>query len=362
MRVVRPRQSFRKSYCVLRCTGFAHAFPESSKLDKEQPKRSADASFFRARRCSGGCRRVRIQTDRGGHAAAHGHNAEKGLFSGGRPPLGYRVVPAADQPRRKRLELNPAEVPIVQEIFERRLKGDGARTIEQDLNDRGQLNRSRLWSKTTVLSLLRFETTIGNVVFGKKDRRNGRWRPREQWIIVPSHPPIIDMDLWKSVQTLMDQACNPRESGSPHSLNLFTGLLRCGYCGSTLQIETAKGRSRRYSYYGCRRRQKGHDCEQRRMPAPQLDEFLIDTICAEVFSTDTLGELIENIHERVDSWAKDRERKISTIDAAVRAIESRNDSIFDAIETQGSGTPRLADLTRRLRANNTKLVDLERQL
>ena len=58
-------------------------------------------------------------------------NALKGRNNGGRIPLGFRL---GDD---KRLEIDPATAPIVQEIFKRYAEGETIRTIVDDLNSRG---------------------------------------------------------------------------------------------------------------------------------------------------------------------------------------------------------------------------------
>lgn len=224
-------------------------------------------------------------------------NARAGYWNGGVPPYGYRPAADLDNPKRKRLQPVPSEASTVRQIFQRRADGWGARSIAIWLNDRGYNNRGRSWNKGTVGALLRNEAVIGHVVFGRKERGGRRTTPRNEWIIVPSHEPIIDLAVFECVQRQMDELTN--NQSSPKSEHVFTGLLRCGHCGSALQIETATGRSQTYSYYGCRRRRNYGDCGMRAVPSDRLDQFLVDHICSAILTPDNLAQVVTDLQKSV---------------------------------------------------------------
>ena len=289
-------------------------------------------------------------------------NARAGFWNGGGTPFGFRAVPHEENRKRKRLVADPSESAVLRKIFEMRADGMGARNIALLLNDEGYTNRGKKWNKTVIASLLRNEAVAGRTVFGRKDRSTGRRRPRDQWLVVDSHEPAIPIELWDTVQQMLDGDKSNTESGSPHSTCLFTGILKCGQCGSSMQIESAKGRSRRYWYYNCRAAMHERAHKPRRINARELDSWLVDAIADRVFTRDALIEVIESLHEACSSWAKDRDERRKSLVSRLHGVQQRNENIYELFELHGKDAPNLGDLTARLRKNNAEISALQAEL
>lgn len=288
-------------------------------------------------------------------------NAHEGFFNGGRTPFGYETYQAPDNPKRKRLRPLESEASIVREIFELRAAGSGAQTIAIHLQGEGITNRGLNWTKSSVLALLRNDAVVGRVVFGRRDRATRRLKPRKDWIIVDAHAPLISMELWDQVQTMMDSSTASSNKGSPKSTYLFTGLLHCED-GSSMQIESAKGRSRRYWYYNCRSAQKKGSSNNRRIPAREFDEWMLAVILDRILTREFLKGVVEDLNEVCSSWVKDHRRRRQAAAGALTAAERKNSKIYELFETFGKETPNLGDLTKRLRANNKEIERLEKHL
>ncbi len=287
-------------------------------------------------------------------------NARDGHWNGGRTPYGYRSAPAEDNPKRKRLVIDPAESVIVQDMFRMRVLGFGAQAIGVTLNEQGHLNRGRRWNKTSVAALLRNDTVRGCIVFGKRKRGMRHRKPRKDWIIVPSHQPIVDESLWNQVQGLMNEATAESNTGSPLSTYLFTGILCCAD-GSSMQIESAKGRSKRYWYYNCRSAQKAGG-KPRRLPARELDAWLVDNILDRILTPDNIIGLVNDLNEACSTWVQSHAQQVREIEGALASLKDRNEKLYELFEFYGKETPNLGDLTRQLRANNQKIKAFESQL
>lgn len=292
--------------------------------------------------------------------------ARAGHWCGGRVPFGFRAVPAADDPRRKCLEPVAEEAAIVRRLYQMRAAGDGSKAIAATLNAEGIHNRNWPWNVNTVLALLRNPAVIGQIAFGRMVRVDGQRRlmPRADWIVVDSHAPIIDVALWETVQRAIDRdapMARP-EGGSPHSTFAFTGLLRCGRCGGSLQIEHAKGRSRRYSYYNCRNAQRAATCMTRRLPARSLDDWLIEVICADVFSPANLEQIARDVRELAGRWHDERAARRLAVEESIRDVTRRNRKLYEVLEALGRAAPNLGDIAFRLRENNDRLKTLHGQL
>jgi DNA invertase Pin-like site-specific DNA recombinase len=288
-------------------------------------------------------------------------NAHEGYFNGGRTPFGYETYQAPDNPKRKRLRPLESEASIVREIFELRAAGSGAQTIAIHLQSDGITNRGLKWTKSSVLALLRNDAVVGRVVFGRRDRATRRLKPRKDWIIVDAHAPLISMELWDHVQTMMDSSTAYSNKGSPKSTYLFTGLLHCED-GSSMQIESAKGRSKRYWYYNCRSAQKKGSGNNRRIPAREFDEWMLAVILDRILTREFLKGVVQDLNEVCSTWVRDHRRRRQAAAGALTAAERKNSKIYELFETFGKETPNLGDLTKRLRANNKEIERLEKHL
>jgi len=289
--------------------------------------------------------------------------AKAGYCCGGVPPMGYASKPAPDNPKRKKLQIVDEEAAVVREIFAMRTRGIGSVEIAQICNARKMLNRGRAWSRSTVLALLRNESLIGNTVFGRRPKGSNTLRPREEWLIVPSHEPIIDLATWELVQQLMDDAADVCQTGSPHSTHPFTGILRCGLCGGSLQITTGKSHTgKRYSYYQCRTSMLTTGCSAARLRADQVDEALTHAIFSRLFTREHLREIAQALRDRQGAWTEDQARRRRALSDQLRDVERRQAKLFDVLELYGRDAPDLGDLTRRLRENKEAMATLARDI
>lgn len=289
-------------------------------------------------------------------------NAKDGYFNGGRAPYGYYAVPAPDNPKRKRLAPVPDEAEVVREIFDLRAGGNGAKTIAVLLGERGIKNRNVQWTKSSITALLRNDTMAGRAVFGRRERPSWKSRPRDQWVIVDSHEPIISPDLWDYVQTLMDDAKASTNKGSPKSTYLFTGILHCEKSGTSMQIESGKScTGKRYWYYNCRAAREGTG-ESRRIPAREFDQWMLGVILDRILTSELLMGVIRDISDACSTWALEHLRRRQAAAKSLSSVEQKNQKIYELFELYGKDTPNLGDLTKRLRDNNNRIRKLEARL
>jgi site-specific DNA recombinase len=293
-------------------------------------------------------------------------NATNGFWNGGVAPFGFQVVAAPTDPKRKALAPHLDEAATVSRAFHLRIKGLGSQQIADRLNEAGQLRRGERWRKSSVLAMLRSQAMVGRTVFNRKDSRTGRDRPPSQWIVVDSHQPIVSLEDWTAVQQAIDADApvvkDDRPKGSARSGWAFTGLLVHGPCGSLMQIETAKGRDRRYSYYQCQRWRQYKDCAQSRIRADLVEPWLIDELVAQVFTPEFLTKICMEMQEVASSWTKRSQDRRRAIERQIRALRDRNKKLFEVMERFGRDTPNLADLTVRLREHNATIKALDAEL
>jgi len=266
-------------------------------------------------------------------------NAEQGYWNGGRVPFGYRVVRATDNPKRRRLEIDPIESDVVRRIFRMRLDGSGAKTIAIHLNSVGSINRDRPWTKHAIMALLHNDIMRGCMVYGRRDRPSRKIKPRGEWVIVKSHDPIITSSDFEKVQELMAGVTNSPDHGSPLSNHVFTGLLRCGACGGSMQIQTATGgNGKRYSYYNCRSAMVNGSCENRRIPADELDSWLIESITGRLFTKENLSRIFADLCDAVNAWSSHQDEIVSGLRREISSLSTKNEKMMRILEGLDDGT------------------------
>lgn len=283
-------------------------------------------------------------------------NARDGFTNGGRVPFGYQTI---QEGKRKRLKPLDEEAGVVRHMFAMYLQGHGTKSISMALNAAARLKRGTRWNKNTVNYILKNPVYAGFTVFNRRDHQARVTRPESQWVKTRSHEGIISEEDFMTVANIMEKRAPRENGGSPHSRFVFTGLLRCGQCGASMQTESATGRSSTYHYYNCRSALKGQGCQNRRIPAQEFDTWVIGAILDKVLTRDRIAEMVREVYELRGEWYLARARRRDEIVAELRTIEGRRDKLFELLELHGKDAPNLGDLTKRLRGHKARIEDLE---
>ena len=230
------------------------------------------------------------------------------------------------------------------------------------LNEQGIYRRGSVWSKASVGLVLKNPIYTGHIVFNREYHSERLTRPESEWVKVKAHEAIISDGDFSSAQSLMKSRAPLSGEGSPRSGYAFTGLIRCGSCGSSMQIETATGRNKTYSYYNCRSALKGMGCANHRIPAGDFDDWLVDCILDRIFTVEQVSELIRDVRELTSEWERDRIERIDTLAAEIQGVDRRLNKLFEILETHGKDTPNLGDLTVRLRDLKDRKKSLQSEI
>ena len=186
---------------------------------------------------------------------------ERGEHTGGLALYGYKKDPE----NKGHLIIDPIAADVVRTVFTLYNQGMGKTAIARELNNRGIPNPTQykvqsgiayktprnklgtLWKYPAIADMLQNQMYIGDMVQGKygsvsyKSHKN-KPKPKEQWVIVKgTHEPIIDMDLWNSVQSKINSNFKPFAGGK---IGLFAKKCKCKYCGYNLK--TSKSHEDRY--------------------------------------------------------------------------------------------------------------------
>lgn len=226
-------------------------------------------------------------------SAAMRESIRQGFYPGARAPFGYATVPVEIRPGvlRHKLVPDPAEAAIVREMFALYVASHGALAVARSLNERGLLHRGRPWSKTTVLNALGDSAVIGTVHWGRHATRDRVVRPSSEWQALHVEP-IVDRATFDLAQQLRTTRDSRERRNATAPVHVLGGLIRCGQCGASYQLESSgkriDGGVYRYCYYNCRRscREGKEACAGFRIPSRELDAAVLGRIADVVCTRD----------------------------------------------------------------------------
>lgn len=208
---------------------------------------------------------------------------KEGIYMSGTPPYGYRNVKSGVFSKkgieRKKLEIIPEEAEVVKKVYKLSIEeGWGGHRIANYLNERNiPTKKNSKWSVAVVNYMLRNPIYKGYLTYNKTSIKNNGHQGRvgkKDWILSENKIDeivIIDEQTWNKSQKIresripdmykeenMDYGSYPLSTKSDA---LFTGFIKCGYCGhkmngssSTDRCKLADGTVRVYKtrkYYRC---------------------------------------------------------------------------------------------------------------
>jgi hypothetical protein len=197
---------------------------------------------------------------------------KKGMWMGGLPPLGYDVKDRA-------LVVNPIEAASVKQLFGCYLKIKSVNKLKRRTDELGLVTKirgpssgpmpgGRPFSRGHLYRLLSNPIYIGEI-----SHHDNRYPGL--------HKAIIDQATWEAAQTLL-AANAPRRGRSTNAQepSLLTGLI-FDETGDRLSPSHAVKDGRRYRYYVSNRLVggSGDDAHGWRLPARELEQTIIATIC-----------------------------------------------------------------------------------
>lgn len=203
--------------------------------------------------------------------------SQQGAWNSGNNVLGYEWVTNSDEEPHVRIV--PHEAKLVQVIFEQYRSGKGFKAITSHLNGAGYTTkRNNPFSVAAIRGLLTNVNYIGLIQYTAHERYTGRANDRSKQIVQGTHEPIISMELWNEVQSLLNQRSRPPTKQINRHYQL-AGLLKCPVCGGSMIPAHTKayrknGNVHINHYYVCGEyRNKGPSaCKANAIPASPVEE------------------------------------------------------------------------------------------
>lgn len=205
---------------------------------------------------------------------------KNGQFIGSFAPYGYIKSPE----NKNQLIVDEQTANVVRRIFDWKLEGMSGGRIADKLNELGvptpyqykQMNGEKFycgyqkhtemrWSAATVNHILRNEVYTGALIQGKTYSPNYKVRKRmkkkeSEWIRCENnHEPIITKEEFQLIREifLTDTRVSPEEE----ALYLFSGLVKCGWCGGNMTRKTVPVNGKKYVYLVCAENKKKNNCK-----------------------------------------------------------------------------------------------------
>ena len=271
----------------------------------------------------------------------------KGLWTGGRPPLGYDTVD-------KRLVVNEAEADRVREIFKFYLDYRSLLSVTRELNRRGWHNKTlrtkngRLHpGKPFTKQSVRFLLT--NALYTGRIRCNGD-------LVAGVHSAIIDDQTFDSVQAVLDSHAKRRNYTPRRSKAFLTGLLTCGVCGRAMGPNFTVKKTKRYFYYLCQKNQKqgAEACPSARVPAREIEEFVVSKVMDIGKEPAIVSKTLAAARKQVASSLKKLTGQVQRLERKQKKLASERDQLID---TMARGGKEAEALSERLQSLDDALKD-----
>jgi DNA invertase Pin-like site-specific DNA recombinase len=280
--------------------------------------------------------------------------ALQGLHTGGRC-YGYSTV-AVGEGESRRLVINKTEASVVKEIFEMSVTGLSLKKIAKCLNSkcvsppRSKSSNRGTWCPTAIRAMLKRELYKGEIVWNRSkfvkvpgtNKRRSRPRPESEWkrLSVPELA-IVSNDLWNSVQSrfksLGDAHTGQDRRGLLHrsltSPYLFSGLLKCGVCGSNLIIASGGGKKPKYVCSGYFNR--GTCSNKLYIRQDELEERLLSKLRAELSQPEEIEFAIEIFGRQLRSSLASVSSKLGEMRSRKEKLEREIRNFTQAIAENG---------------------------
>jgi len=228
---------------------------------------------------------------------------KKGMWMGGRPPLGYDVID-------RKLEVNKKEAKQVNDIYKQFVQIGSATTLVKQLkvngvttkswtNQRGFFNTGNPFDKGVLYKLLRNKIYLGKTT-------------HKEQVYEGQHNAIVTQRLWDQVQIILETNSHQRsQQTKAQTQSLLKGLL-FDEEGNALSPTFCKNHGKLYRYYTSTKAIKNNydDSPVKNMPAGEIEAIVINQV-KEIFKTpEWLINVWKNVNQKTKPKITEKEIKI----------------------------------------------------
>lgn len=240
--------------------------------------------------------------------------AKQGYYTGSSEssPIGYEYINGE-------LVVNEYEKMLVNEVFDRFLKGTPINTICNILNKKGFTHHYGEWTNYTMGRLLKNRHYIGEVRFANN------WYPGR-------HEPIVNIDVFEKAQVLLKYREDNKKSDNKHTTYLG-GFIWCKKCGARYhpQFRYRPDLSTKQRIYTCYSRSKkikkmvvDPNCKNKNYKDYELEQIIFDEIRKLSLDPNYLDE-VKNAFVKDD----DSDDKVSLLKQEIAELSDQISNFMD---------------------------------
>jgi DNA invertase Pin-like site-specific DNA recombinase len=172
------------------------------------------------------------------------------------------ICPAWLKLVRNNFEIIEERSAVIRRIYDECCSGMGDYTIAQRLNAKNipTFGRSKGWHKSYVCKILTNRAVLGEMQFHELDVK-GKRRPKGP-PIANYYPPIVDEELYYRAQSARNSRRLAGGRKGKNLSSLFSGIVKCAYCGSTMCYVNKGKAPKGGQYLVCDRVVRGLGCEK----------------------------------------------------------------------------------------------------
>lgn len=255
--------------------------------------------------------------------------ARNGQHTGGKPALGYVVEDG-------RLVICEEEAAIVRRIFKEYAEGKSYRQIIDGLNADGiKTKRGNTFGANSLHDLLHNEKYIGVLTYGampyrEDGTRNTHIKDDTNAVrIEDALPPIVDKDLFESVQEKM--AKNKRQQGGRPPQNREYPLRGKVYCADCKAAMTVSISQQKYYYYRCTGKKRLHTCEATPIAVDELERIVTKALRDALGKPSNIDGLIRILRDQAESIQGGAVTRLQALINQYNEISTKLDNALDAV-------------------------------
>lgn len=218
---------------------------------------------------------------------------EKGDYIGSFAPYGYKK----SEENKNKLVVDDNVSNIIKSIFDMKLKGYSSKTIAEELNDLGvdspkvykenqglnykggfKVKKGRNWSAKAINRIIENEVYIGTMLQGKSATINYKnkkqiEKDKRDWVRVEdTHAGIISKEVFYIANRMLKRDLyNIKDKKT----DLFSGMLFCKDCNSSLVRRVVKHKEKEQTFYICSKYNKENSCTRHSIKKEDLEEIII---------------------------------------------------------------------------------------
>lgn len=265
-------------------------------------------------------------------------NRNKGLFTGGRVPYGYKIVD-------KKVVIDEDKAAVVLEMFNMYANGAMAKDIIDSLKERGLTLNTKNFVPNTIYNMLHNKKYVG------KYEIHGKAYPN-------IYPQVVPTELFEQVQRRIEH--NRKGQVSKEVTFLLKGKVFCGYCGKAINGESGTSHTGKVMYYyKCvNKKRNTNNCKKQSIRKDVLEQQVLD-MAMELFTNKVNLDIIADEIMRITEKRQEEQSVLKLLKEEKAKAEKSLNNILTAIEEGIINTTtknRMAELERQIDKLNGKIL------